>query len=530
VTDSPAAVARGAARLLLAFLAAVLLGSCGSGAVTPQVVDPNTITVMPNTATLYSGFPTTFVITGGTGQYIVSSSDQATVPVSGLVSGNSVTIVPNNVVVDTTVTLTVRDTGATAPVSATLTVRPNPIANNITITATGTQGGSCAPAICSGGDAVVMATISQGGIPISARGGRMSVVSGDFRFIVPPPDQAEVLATSTDVVTDQTGKASARIRVLADAANQTAIVRVTDLLTLAFRDTSFFLSQSTGGSPGFFVTPDAIEFTGPTLGQCASSGVSASFFVFGGLPPYTVLNSGGNIFTVDTFNLSNSGDSVTVAPNGICSGGLPITVRDSAGHTAAVTVSNVEGTATLTPVVASPSTVGLSTCSASASVVLSGGTGSYGVVSGSNTVVTSLGGSGLTIKRRVPSAAPPSNSVVVAATDGRTSANITVNLSGEALGVCPPTALTVTTNLVDLTSCTAGGVVTISGGGGPGTYTAVSSDTAVTTSISGNQLAISRTSPSAGFSPPATVVVSSGSLSQPITVNATTVAGQGACP
>ena len=527
MTDSPAAV-RGAARLLAAFLAAVLLGSCGSGAVSPRVNDPTTLTVMPNTATLYSGFPTTFVITGGTGQYVVSSSDQATVPVSGLVSGNSLVVIPNNVIVDTSVTLTVRDTGATTPVSATLTVKPNPLANDITITASGTQGGSCAPAICSGGDAVVTATISQGGIPISARGVRMEVVSGDFRFIVSPPDQSEVLATSTDVVTDQTGKARARIRVLADAANQTAIVRVTDLGTLAFRDTSFFLSQSTGGSPGFFVTPDSIEFTGPTQGQCASSGVSAAFFVFGGIPPYTVLNSGGNIFSVDRFNLSQSGDSVTVTPNGICSGGLPITVRDSAGHTAAVTVSNVEGTAAQTPVVASPSTVSLATCAASASVVLSGGTGSYGVVSGSNTVVTSLGGSGLTIKRRVPSAAPGTNSVSVAATDGRTSANITVNLTGEALGACPPTAFTVFTNTVTLNSC-GGTTVQLFGGGGVGTYAATSSDPAVSATISGDQVIIARAAGTSAFAPPASVVVTSGSQSQTIPVNAG-LGGTGACP
>src|SRR5437868_1556460 len=199
----------------------MLAGSCGSGAVSPVVNDPNKITILPATATLYSGLPTQFTITGGTGQYIVSSSDQAAVQVSGAVPGGMLLVVPNNVIVDTTVTLTVRDTGSNTPVSATLTVKPNPVANNITITASGTQGGSCAPAICSGGDAIVTATISQGGIPLPARGVRMEVVSGDFRFIVSPPDQSEVLATSTDVVTDQTGKASARIRVLADASNQT---------------------------------------------------------------------------------------------------------------------------------------------------------------------------------------------------------------------------------------------------------------------------------------------------------------------
>ena len=77
MTDSIAAFRGAAVRILFAFLAAVLAGSCGSGAVSPQVNDPTLITIMPNTATLYSGLPTQFAITGGTGQYIVTSSNQA---------------------------------------------------------------------------------------------------------------------------------------------------------------------------------------------------------------------------------------------------------------------------------------------------------------------------------------------------------------------------------------------------------------------------------------------------------------------
>jgi hypothetical protein len=116
------------ARLALAFFSAMVLGSCGSGAVSgpAPVNDPTRITILPATATLYSGAPTTFVISGGTGSYIVSSSNQAVIPVSGSVTTGTLILVPNPVIADTPVTLTVRDTGTTPLATATLTVPREP--------------------------------------------------------------------------------------------------------------------------------------------------------------------------------------------------------------------------------------------------------------------------------------------------------------------------------------------------------------------------------------------------------------------
>ena len=428
MTDSPAAV-RGAARLFAAFVAAVLLGSCGSGAVSPQVNDPDTITVMPNTATLYSGLPTTFVITGGTGQYIVSSSNQAAVQVSGSISGNSLVVVPNYVTTDTTVTLTIRDTGATAPVSATLTVKPNPVSNNVTVTASGTQGGACAPAVCSGGDALVTATISQGGIPLSARGVRMSVVSGDFAFIVNDAN-GQHLANTIDVVSDELGKVQARLQAFADAPNQTALVQVTDLGTLAFQRASFLISQSTGSSPGFIVTPTSIEFSGNLTGECANN-VSASVFVFGGVPPYQIANTSGLYFVTSADTLDHSGDSFDVTARGLCSAGFPIVVRDSAGHTATVTVSNVAGTVSPTSVTVFPDEITLTSCTDSASSTISGGTGTYFVSSGGGAISAVLSGGTVTVKRRAGSGIQAGNDFTVGVSDGRTGASITVHVTGD---------------------------------------------------------------------------------------------------
>ncbi|HEX7403274.1 MAG TPA: hypothetical protein VF287_04595, partial [Usitatibacter sp.] len=177
------------ARLALALASIAVVTSCGSGAVSGPVPvnDPTRITILPATATAFSGLPTTFVISGGTGSYIVSSSNQAVIQVAGTLAGSTLTIVPNPVLADTPVTLTVRDTGTAPVATATVTVRPGTVSNNITITPTGTQASTCTPALCSGGDALVSATLSQGGIPLPARPVRFDVVTGDFRFVTTDP-------------------------------------------------------------------------------------------------------------------------------------------------------------------------------------------------------------------------------------------------------------------------------------------------------------------------------------------------------
>lgn len=417
------------------WLILLLVAGCGSGGVSNTVVDPNRLTVLPAAATLYSGMPTTFTISGGTGAYIVSSSNQQVVPVSGASSG-SLIVAPNPVLADTPVTLTIRDTGTNAPVTAALTIKPNPVGNSVTITPTATQGG-CAPAVCSGGDAEVTATISQGGIPLAARGVRLEVISGSFRFIVNPPGTAEVLATVTDVVSDEVGKVRARIRVLADAPNQTALLQVTDLGTLAFSRASFVIAQSTGSSSGFTLVPTSITFTGASTAQCAPEGRTAVVYVFGGNPPYTILNTGDSIFTTNTDVVLESGGSFSIRTTGDC-GSFPIIVRDSAGRTASVTVENKAGTVAPNPVVVAPDAVtiadaGLSCTGASGAVA--GGVGPpYFVGNGSSAYLVTIAGSTVSITRRggAPNPAPPvpppavQGTTLIGVSDGQTTATITI--------------------------------------------------------------------------------------------------------
>lgn len=353
------------ARAVAAGVAALTLASCGGGGVSAgpsPIVNSATITILPATAVMYSGLPTTFVLSGGTGSYVIASSDQAVLQVAGGVTGRSVTLVPNNVTAETTVTLTVRDTGAAAPVQATVTVRPGTVNNNVTITPSSTQSPSCTPAICSGGDAEVKVTISQGGIPLAARGIRFEVLSGSFAFITTAPGVTpELTATFTDTTTDETGIARTRIRVTALAANQTALLRVTDLATGAYRQSAFAIAQFTGNTLAYFTLPSSITFTGAFSTACAAN-VATDVSIFGGTPPYSI-SGGSSAFTATPSTVLASGGKFNIIlPLGAsCVDGAAIGVTDATGRTIAVTVNNVLGTGTAPapPVVLSPNSLTL---------------------------------------------------------------------------------------------------------------------------------------------------------------------------
>ena len=525
------------ARFAAALLAPFVIASCGSGGVSGPVPvnDPSRITILPDTAILYSGLATTFTISGGTGAYIVSSSNQSVVAASGPIARTTLTVIPANVTVDTAVTLTVRDTGTTPLATASLTVRPGTVANDISIIPSSTQGGDCAPALCSGGDAVVTATISQGGNPLPARGVRLDVVSGDFRFITSPPDQAEVLSTSTTVISDQNGAIHARIRAVPGAANQTAIVQVTDLGTSAFRRAPFQIAQATGSSPGFFVTPEAITFTGPNDQACASGG-RADVFIFGGTPPYTVGNA-GSAFGVSQNVVATSGGSFYVVPNGVCvDPGLPITVVDAGGRTTSVTVSNVRGDLAIPELLVSPNLVTLSDCTSQATVSVAGGTGTFTVTTGSGAIFANPNiNQRLFSIGRVPNT-PATTPVLVGVSSGNRSATVTVNLEGEALTTrCDLSGLRVTPSSVTLASC--GPVtLTISGGSAPYSVRSDNSSVSVSPTTTSSVFTIQRTPLSGSFTPPGTVTVTDNAgNSRAIPVSATGNAtdpntGIGACP
>ena len=526
------------ARVAAAAALAVLLGSCSSSVSGPTAVeDPTRVTIQPDTAVLYSGMPTSFTVSGGTGTYSITSTNQSVVQVPTFLNGRTFTVTPANVVVDTPVTISVRDSGTAPLASASLTVRPGTVANDIVVIPTETQGGSCSPAVCSGGDALVFATVSQGGNPLPARGVRLDAVSGDFRFIVSAPGQPEVLATTTTVVSDQAGGVHARIRVLPGAANQTGVVQVTDLGTNAFRRTSFSIAQSTGSSPGFFTVPDTFTFTGPNTLQCAS-GSRADVSIFGGSPPYTI-SGGGSFFGVSQSVVSASGGSFYVVPNGVCAANVPISVVDTAGRTAVVSVSNVLGTEAVPELLVSPANVTLSDCASTATVTVAGGIpGNFTVSSTSNAINTTFSPSAgvITIARTQRQAA--SSPIEIGVASGDKVATIIVTLTGDALNTRCDSTLAVIPSAVQIDGCGFADVV-IAGGQFPYSATSNSSVLSISTPtggplqpgapMPGNILRINRTV-SAAPTAPATVTVFDASAGSPRVSRTVTVSVTGTCP
>ena len=404
--------------------ATAFLAACGSGAVSapPGPVNSGPITITPNAATLYSDTPSTFVITGGNGDYLIVSSDQSALPVAGELTSNVLTVVPNPVAADTPVTLTVRDTSTSTPVTATLTVKPRTVSNVVTILPSTTD---CVTAICSGGDAEVSVKIAQNGLPLANHTVRFDVVSGNFGIITSPAGLPETTSLTGTTTTDASGTARMRIRVAPDAPSQTGLLQITDVSSGSSQRVSFLIAQNTGSSAGFFATPQTITFQGPNTQQCANGSV-ADVYVFGGVPPYTVANTSPSAFSVSPTVVSLSGGRFSVVAQGTCAT-APITVRDSAGRTATITATNVLGTQSAPALSVVPNDVTLSSCTSTATATIVGGTGNYTVSPGSNAVTYSLAGSSLTLSRTPTSGG--SGTVLVGISDGRSTATVTVHLA-----------------------------------------------------------------------------------------------------
>lgn len=412
-------------------LAAAFVTGCGSGAVSapPVPAAPGPINITPNSATVYSDTPTTFIITGGNGNYIVTSSNQAALPIAGaFAGGNALTVTPNPVATDTAVTLTVGDTAGTSPATATLTVKPKTVSNVITIVPSASQPASCGSALCAGGDAEVRAALGVNGLALPQRQVRFDVISGDVRFIVSAPGLPEQLATSTTATTDSSGVARVRIRALTDAPAQTAIVQIVDVSSGSSQRGSVVVAPSS--SAALNAQPATIVFQGKEAGTCAS-GISADVIVFGGRPPYLISQPGS--FAISPTIITNSGGRFSVTATGQCTSGSQIAVVDAAGATVTVTASNklsdLPVVPATQPLAVSPTSVTLTSCNDIANVALSGGSGTYVAASGNASVRAFVSGNVGSIQR---ASGPGTGQTTVTFSDGKTAVGVTVTLTGNA--------------------------------------------------------------------------------------------------
>jgi hypothetical protein len=234
--------------------------------------------------------------------------------------------------------------------------------------------------------------------------------------------------------------------VTALAPNQTALIRVTDMATGAYRQASFAIAQFTGNTPAFFTLPSSITFTGPYADVCApgvSSGVTATdVSVYGGTPPYSISGSSSAYYVTPSTVAANGGHftvglyPVPATGTPLCFEGASIGVTDATGRTIIVTLNSVAGTGTkpAEPLTLSPRSLTLRLgCGESASFVVVGGTEPFSASSNHprvSAVIATGATRTVTVTRRYTlvvdedTAAPYSPTATVTVTDGTSSAAI----------------------------------------------------------------------------------------------------------
>ncbi|HEU5480873.1 MAG TPA: hypothetical protein VFU90_13595, partial [Candidatus Tumulicola sp.] len=369
--------------LTLAALAGVLsLAACGGGGGSPNnPYQPGGAapSVAPATANIYSQIPYVFTVTGGTPPYRITSGNPNDLQVPAEAVGNTFAVLGNVVPAATTESLTVTDALGRA---ATATVTINPavlLPTSITITGNPNCAASGAT-LCSGqdGTASVKAT-GANGIPLAGRAIRFDVVQGDYT--ISPPGQSPT--TSFTVTTDQNGVAAVRLLVAVSAPTQIATIRATDVASGESIVGQFTIAQYTNGSATLTVLPTGTTtFTGPDTATCDAGGM-ASFYIFGGTPPYTVATNFPQAITIKGAPVLKSGGSFTITTTGVCTSkdGVTLIITDASGRVAtSPTVDNVVGTAAAPPpaLVVTPASLS-GTCSAGSTFTFlaTGGTGTY---------------------------------------------------------------------------------------------------------------------------------------------------------
>ena len=398
--------------LTLVALAGVLsLAACGGGGGAPNNpyqggVGPLAIT--PSVATAYSGSPFVFTVTGGSQPYTILSSDQAVLPVVGTLNGNTLVITPNSVGADTPVTLTVRDASGQTT-TALITVKPS-LLLPASITITGNPNCAASGAdLCSGQDGTAtVQVIGPAGAPLAGRDVRFDVVQGAFSISSTAAGQP--LVQSLTVTTDQNGNATVRLVVPVNAATQVATIRATDLTSGSSVVGQFTIAQFVNGNSVLSVIPTGTTtFTGPDTEHC-SNGASATFYIFGGTPPYTVATNFPGAVSISGQPVQRSGGGFTITTNGTCFTGLTFAITDAAGRTLLTppTASNVFGTAEPPPptLTVTPNSAQIN-CSTTNNLqfLVTGGTGTFNAALTPSPVGSSVT-AGATTNVTIPVSAP----------------------------------------------------------------------------------------------------------------------------
>jgi hypothetical protein len=391
---------------LLGIIGILALSACGGGngapnnpyAPPPPVIPPPSL--LPQAITVYPGTPETLTISGGLAPFRVFSSNPSALPVVSITGSDSLVLAASNITTSTTVSITVQDSLGVVSAPASVIVVPAPLLpTGITVTANPNPAcASTTNTVCSGGTGTATVKVSGNtGIGIPGRAVRWEVVQGPFSIVSTNP--AQPLVNTLTVSTDTNGNAIVVLSVPADTPTTSGVIRATDMTSGNQVTGNFVIQQVTIGGEVLSVLPQGnTTINGPDNQHC-SSGVSVSYFIFGGTPPYVVTTQFPQAVTISGVPVTKSGGGYTVTTNGACFINLTFTITDATGRTIPPgqypTVTNQLGTNDPTPppptqLIVTPGAIAKSNCvpANTFQFIGTGGTAPYSAVVTSSTSAT----------------------------------------------------------------------------------------------------------------------------------------------
>jgi hypothetical protein len=344
------------------------LTSCGGGGVSSETgLNNGILNVAPTVGNLYAGVPFTFVFSGGTRPYFITSSEQTVIPLAGYrVDGNTLTVIPNNPgVVDPvtipgevphrSVNLTVRESSNGNTVIGVYQVLQNFfLGYNVSVEGLNCASGTSALAACSGSRSRITVRPITNGLIHRNKVLRFTILEGQLSYVI--NEATGALGPEVTATTDEQGFASVQIQVPFGTRTQYAKIRITDVASGVYVDRDFNIFNLVGP---LIATPAEINLVGLNSSVCGSG--IADIIVTGGQPPYTASSSQPNLISIQPTTVTTNGGSFSVT---IFAGGLPncvngqVVILDSVGQTANVTITTTPGTApAVTPMTVAPNNI-----------------------------------------------------------------------------------------------------------------------------------------------------------------------------
>lgn len=346
-----------ATKLVFAAALVGLMAACGGSGVSAPTAVGGDLQVLPGTTEMFPNTPVTFTISGGQRPYLVTSSNSSIVPLNITVSsGSTFVATASNPSIDTSVTITVRDSGGTTA-TAVASVKTAVLLNAITIRPSINTGNACGGAdVCTGTEAVASVTAQSNGGPLVGRSIRFDVLSGSLGIV-----SGSAVASTLTVAADSRGVAIVSLRAPVGVPNQYATIRATDVIS--GQSASYVLTIGQTIDPtAITITPSDFQWTGAFKDRCVS-GALTSHLITGGTPPYSVGQSipsfailtgsppgpAGQVVPAETVTTvgKNFGSLLVMVTGFVCSVGANgniITVTDSIGRVARLTLGNSLGT------------------------------------------------------------------------------------------------------------------------------------------------------------------------------------------